>query len=1298
MKHSFGSKVTSLLLAALLAFGPLPLLLTGTALASTVAAGNETELRSVISSAAEGDIIGITEDITLTGDLTVDKNVTLASAGAKIIAGGYRIIIPAGSSVFFGGSLGITGNAATGYNDGLVVVQGSLTIQPGGTTIQNSYSGTSNSATVYVDDGTLDVQGGTITDASSGGLVPTGSGIYVNDGYVSLTRGGSAISISGSSAGIEARNGANVDIRTGSVTGKYGALFFGQGGGSFYLQDGEVSGTVAGVRLYAAQDSSIIGGTISSTGCGVSLEGGSNVIILGCSITGDPDEGGIYLYGGSTAELYRDEELSLTGGILAADGTIGGTVFLSALPSSFSLEPEEEASFSLAGAETSYTLDASGTSALLGAQISENTVSLKPTGTGTDLPLVLKTSSSWNDSDDDFTETLEFTIPVTVAEDVDAPTLTNVSRDNIKTTSVTFSASVYDDGGAEVTDFGFVYSSADEYPEIGEAGVVTLRCSDGKVTGSADGFTVDLSGLTPGTGYYVRAFAVSSAGTGYTVGHNTFSTLSVPEVTTGKVILSSDGSTWKLLYLYGEVTSAGASAVTQRGIVCTSDYASSGTDTLVLSGGNVTVLAAETGGAGEYRVSFEVTTHTTYYYRAYATNSSGTSYGDIRTVSIGSINLHVSFEEGGNVQGPDGGIINGNGDLYWNGSAFTTADNAGHMYFYDLATGTRLVPLSEETITGAGTYGAKNPLGEINITVQAMDYSYTAKAAAGGTYSYEGREYRVTAAYTDEDTSETQTDVIVLRSRGVGAGIESAYFDAFLQVAGSGDVTAIHSDPNWVLYSGMTMEEALAADAEDGTLCGSFADADADYYMDVNGGADMGGRSYVFHTGAFEAVGTDDESDVYSTGFTLRYHGGSEIMNLNFTPLLTDETYTPETSHGGGSVSSSSSDGYRAAVMVKSVQTGTLPVTLTNSAKTGTASITDTEAYRLFEQGAAIVMPEITGVSAFEVKMPVSALNGPQSTGSVTLSTKFASAVIPQNMLSTLSAHGSKTAGILIGTGDKESLSGEEKAAVGERPLIRLALTVGGEATAWSNQDAPVTVNIAYTPTAEELLSLESIVIWYMDGSGAPVCVANGQYDAVSGKVSFSVTNLGLYAVGYHPVAFVDVADDAWYSNAVSFLSARGIVTGTGNGCFEPEAALTRSEFLTMAMRTYGILPEAAGSDNFSDAGNTWYTGYLAAAKKLGISQGVGGNLFEPSRDITRQEMFTLLYHVLTAIGRLPEGNTGKLLSDFSDASDVSLWAVEPMETLVRTGIVQGCGEELLPCRTAVRAEAAQVLCRVMTE
>jgi hypothetical protein len=82
---------------------------------------------------------------------------------------------------------------------------------------------------------------------------------------------------------------------------------------------------------------------------------------------------------------------------------------------------------------------------------------------------------------------------------------------------------------------------------------------------------------------------------------------------------------------------------------------------------------------------------------------------------------------------------------------------------------------------------------------------------------------------------------------------------------------------------------------------------------------------------------------------------------------------------------------------------------------------------------------------------------------------------------------------------------------------------------------------------------------------------------------------------------------------------------------FSPDSSLKRGEFLTMLLRAYSISPDAKPPDNFAAAGNTYYTGYLAAVKRLGITAGVGNNMFEPDKDITRQEMFTLLCNLQQA-------------------------------------------------------------------
>ncbi|MPM87845.1 Endo-1,4-beta-xylanase A [bioreactor metagenome] len=176
------------------------------------------------------------------------------------------------------------------------------------------------------------------------------------------------------------------------------------------------------------------------------------------------------------------------------------------------------------------------------------------------------------------------------------------------------------------------------------------------------------------------------------------------------------------------------------------------------------------------------------------------------------------------------------------------------------------------------------------------------------------------------------------------------------------------------------------------------------------------------------------------------------------------------------------------------------------------------------------------------------------------------------------------------------------------------------------------------------------------------------------------------------------MATGAWYYKGVSFISARGITDGTGDGNYSPDAKLTRGEFIVLLMRAYGIEPDLSAKDNFTDAGNTWYTNYLAAAKRLGITNGVGDNMFAPEQSITRQEMFTLLYNALNVLGRLPGGVSGKTLADFSDASEISPWAKDAMAFLIETGIVTGSEGKLNPVDTTTRAQMGTVFLNLFTK
>ena len=178
---------------------------------------------------------------------------------------------------------------------------------------------------------------------------------------------------------------------------------------------------------------------------------------------------------------------------------------------------------------------------------------------------------------------------------------------------------------------------------------------------------------------------------------------------------------------------------------------------------------------------------------------------------------------------------------------------------------------------------------------------------------------------------------------------------------------------------------------------------------------------------------------------------------------------------------------------------------------------------------------------------------------------------------------------------------------------------------------------------------------------------------------------------------FIDVPDSAWYSPAVKFIAENHITLGTGDDTFSPGLALSRGQFIVLLLRAYGIAPDPDLSDNFSDAGSTYYTGYLAAAKHLGISQGVGNNEVMPEGCISRQDMFTMLYNALKVLNKLPAG-TDASVGAYSDGDQIAAYAETPISVLSSGGVISGSEGRIDPAATSTRAQMAQVLYRLLSK
>ena len=188
----------------------------------------------------------------------------------------------------------------------------------------------------------------------------------------------------------------------------------------------------------------------------------------------------------------------------------------------------------------------------------------------------------------------------------DVPSMTTNYVNVTSATSAIISCSVSDDHGADVTVQGICWNTTGN-----------PTTADNTITaelGSAN-YDINMSGLTPATTYYVRAYATNSEGTGYGNVLDFVTSNEVPYVSTAAI--SSINETNAICG--GNVTSSNGSEVTACGVCWSTSQ-------------NPTLADAHTtdgSGIGSFTSSITgLSSGTTYYVRAYATNSTGTGYGE----------------------------------------------------------------------------------------------------------------------------------------------------------------------------------------------------------------------------------------------------------------------------------------------------------------------------------------------------------------------------------------------------------------------------------------------------------------------------------------------------------------------------------------------------------------------------------------------------------------------------------------------------------------------------------------------
>ena len=219
------------------------------------------------------------------------------------------------------------------------------------------------------------------------------------------------------------------------------------------------------------------------------------------------------------------------------------------------------------------------------------------------------------------------------------------------------------------------------------------------------------------------------------------------------------------------------------------------------------------------------------------------------------------------------------------------------------------------------------------------------------------------------------------------------------------------------------------------------------------------------------------------------------------------------------------------------------------------------------------------------------------------------------------------------------------------------------------------TVTVTVTPDAGYQLDKLTIT----DAKGNTIAVAkkgDNQYTFTmpDSKVTITPTFSKIEDTKPSKTGFNDVASSDWFADAVKYVADKGLMNGTDDNQFSPNASTTRGMLMT-------VLARYAGED--TTGGATWYEKGMNWAKAKGVSDGTN-----PNADITREQLVTMLYRYAGS----PKANGS--LDSFSDAASVNSYAANAMQWAVANGIVNGSNGKLNPQNNAPRAQVAAILMR----
>ena len=677
-------------------------------------------------------------------------------------------------------------------------------------------------------------------------------------------------------------------------------------------------------------------------------------------------------------------------------------------------------------------------------------------------------------------------------------------------------------------------------------------------------------------------------------------------------------------------------------------------------------------------------------------NTSGA--GIYAASSSGPVSLNIVLEEENKVSGWNGINVSSGGDASLNISGSgsltvsATATN-GIGIFVQAQSGNANLAINGANVNavvtetnGRGVELSTGQAGNPNLTIEVKGGSLQASGQPNGI------KFFTNADNTRADANLKVSGNAMVKTSGIttdadGSGSQGAVLTT---EAGSGETGGIVFDGSaGTVYGAVTLQENLTVGEGESLTLDDGASLNAgDYDVIVDGGT--------LDEGLAESL---DDSVIYKvtkvelnkTSLTLDV-GNSDTLIAAITPdNATDKSVTWESSAPG--VATVDTSGKVTAV---APGTATITATTEDGSKTATCVVTVT----------AATVP-VTGVTLSQTQaslyynrtpntLTLTATVAPDNATNkaVTWTSSNPSVATVENGVVTALARG--TAVITATAADGSGASASCTVTVSSylppaNPNYRITVeaTQGGTVTA-DPTAAKAGATVTLTPVPDRGYQVGAVAV--TDRFGEAVAVteqAGGTYTFTmpNGQVTVTVT------FAETPLPFTDVTEGDWFYDAVRYAYETGLMDGVGDSLFAPNSETTRAQLVTILYRLEGE-PEVSGTSGFTDVeAGTWYTDAVAWAAENGIVNGVSETEFAPGKDITREQLATILFRYAEAKGYDVSARAD--LSAYPDADQIQSYAAESVAWAVAEGLIQGFEDNTLrPAGNATRAQIATILMR----